>query len=160
MTTRDAYISTLSLISKRGENGRVNGKTEKHTATDPFALSSTLFFVYSGVIFPHLTPSLCRKWNPHPKRLTPCATISTTGAPGDMTAGNVYKPSESEQKCPETLVNKQKTTSLVADRAFGTKMAARRYIVGSNPVTPMRKPLKSLGFKGFLFLLLWRLAGV
>ena len=36
-------------------------------------------------------------------------TISATGTPGDMTARNVYSPSESGPKCPETLVNKQKT---------------------------------------------------
>lgn len=37
-------------------------------------------------------------------------TISVTGTPGDMTTRNVYSPSESELKCPETLENKQKTT--------------------------------------------------
>ena len=46
-----------------------------------------------------------------------------------MTAGNVYKPSESEPKCPETLVNKQKT----ARPGLRDQEAA-----GSNPVTPMK----------------------
>ena len=87
-------------------------------------------------------PSLRRKWQPHPKRLTTCVTISGTVAPGDMTARNVYKPSESEPKCPETLVNKQKTTS----PGLRDQEAA-----GSNPVTPMRKPSKSLRFGGFSF---------
>ena len=76
-----------------------------------------------------------------PKTPDPCATISTTGAPGDSTARNVYKPSESERKCPKTLVNKQKTTSL----ALRDQEAA-----GSNPVTPMRKTAKTLGFSGLL----------
>ena len=42
-----------------------------------------LFFDYSGVIFPHLSPSLRRKWNSHPNLLTTYSTISAHGTPGN-----------------------------------------------------------------------------
>ena len=88
-------------------------------------------------------PPFRQKWKPHPNLLTPYSTISATGTPRDMPARNVYTPSKSEPKCPETLVNKQKTTS----QALRDQEAA-----GSNPVTPMlQKPLKSLRFQGFSF---------
>ena len=58
-----------------------------------------------------------------------------------MPARNVYTPSESELKCPETLVNKQKTARL----ALRDQEAA-----GSNPVTPMGKTAKTLSFGGLL----------
>ena len=58
-----------------------------------------------------------------------------------MPARNVYTPSDSDPKCPETLVNKQKTARL----ALRDQEAA-----GSNPVTPMRKTAKSLRFGGLL----------
>ena len=58
-----------------------------------------------------------------------------------MSAKDVYRPSESEPKCPEILVNKQKMTS----QALRDQEAA-----GSNPVTPMRKTAKTLSFGGLL----------
>ena len=60
-----------------------------------------------------------------------------------MSAKDVYRPSESELKCPETLVNKQKT----ARPALRDQEAA-----GSNPVTPMRKTAKTLSFGGLLII--------
>ena len=100
-----------------------------------------LFFVYTGANFSSRLPLLQPKWKPHPNLLTPYSTISVTGTPGDMPARNVYTPSESERKCPGTLENKQKT----ARPALRDQEAA-----GSNPVTPMRKPAKSLRFGGLL----------
>ena len=103
----------------------------------------TLFFVYTGANFSSRLPPLLQKWKLHPNLLTPYSTISATGTPVVMSAKDVYRPSESELKCPETLVNKQKT----ARPALRDQEAA-----GSNPVTPMlRKPLRSLRFQGFLF---------
>ena len=102
---------------------------------------SALFFVYTGANFSSHPLFLRSDWKLHPNLLTPYSTISATVVPGDMPARNVYTPSESEPKCPETLVNKQKMTS----QALRDQEAA-----GSNPVTPMlQKPLKSLRFRGF-----------
>ena len=112
----------------------------KHAGTSP---RPNLFFVYTGANFSSRLPLLQPKWKPHPNLLTPYSTISATVVPGDMPARNVYTPSESEPKCPETLVNQRKT----APMALRNQEAA-----GSNPVTPMlQKPLKSLRFQGFLF---------
>ena len=102
---------------------------------------SAPFFVYTGANFSSPLPPLLPKWKPHPNLLTPYSTISVTGTPGVMSAEDVYRPSDSELKCPETLVNKQKKTC----PALRDQEAA-----GSNPVTPMsQKPLKSLRFRGF-----------
>ena len=103
---------------------------------------SAPFFVYTGAVFSSRLPPLLPKWKPHPDLLTPYSTISATGTPGVMSAKDVYRPSDSEPKCPETLVNKQKKTC----PALRDQEAA-----GSNPVTPMRKPAKSLRFGGFSF---------
>jgi len=67
---------------------------------------SAPFFVYTGANFSSHHCESGYFWKPHPNLLTPYSTISATGVPGDMPARNVYSPSESELKCPETLENK------------------------------------------------------
>ena len=109
---------------------------------------SAPFFVYTGAVFSSRLPPLLPKWKPHPDLLTPYSTISATGTPGVMSAKDVYRPSDSEPKCPETLVNKQKKTC----PALRDQEAA-----GSNPVTPMRKTAKTLSFGGLLIFAFWRL---
>ena len=110
----------------------------KHAGTSP---RPNLFFVYTGANFSSHPLFLRSDWKPHPNLLTPYSTISVTGTPGVMPARNVYSPSESGLKCPETLVNKQKT----ARPGLRDQEAA-----GSNPVTPMRKTAKTLSFGGLL----------
>ena len=67
----------------------------------------TLFFVFSGANFSHLSPSLRRKWQPYPKLLTTYSTIDTPGTGGDK----IFKPGQRvgriEQKCPESLTDQQ-----------------------------------------------------